>query len=359
MKREVRVLKTKAVESLLLGIEHFNRPSDIGRHEAVLILIDRAFELLLKSAIINKGGRIREPYAKETIGFDKCVRKCVSDKSLKCLTEEQALTIQIINSLRDAAQHYILSLSEQGLYTYSQAGVTLFSDLLRNVFGEHLRELIPERVLPVSSHPPKDLHAILETEFTEIKKLVRPHSRQRLDAVAKLRALAIVEASLQGERAQPSELELNGLIKKIRSGQGWRRLFPGVAKLNVTTEGTGLNVTVRLTKREGEPVHLVPEGTPGATVVAVKRVDELGFYNFGLNDLARKLGKSAPKTLSLIRHCDLQSSKEFYKEIRVGKSIFKRYSQKALDRLRRDLPVVDLDKVWRKHRPKARKRKVA
>jgi hypothetical protein len=357
MKREAKILKNKSIESLMLGIEHFNRPSDFGRHEAVLILVDRAFELLLKGVIIHKGGRIREPYAKDTIGFDKCVRKCVSDKSLKCLSEEQTLTIQILNSLRDAAQHYILSLSEQQLYTYTQAGVTLFGDILQRVFGQRLRDHLPERVLPVSSDPPKDLHAIIETEFRKVKRLVQPHSRRTFDAVAKLRSLAIVESSLQGERAQPSQLELFRLIQHIKNGQGWRSLFPGVAKLNLTTEGTGLNINVRLTKREGDPVHLVPEGTPGATVVAVKRVDELGFYSFGLTDLAERLGISSPKTLALIKHCDLQSSSEFFKEIRVGKVSFKRYSQKALARLKRDLAVVDMEKVWLKHKPVTRKRR--
>ena len=61
---------TKATDSALLSIEHFNRPWDRGRHEAVLILIDRSFELLLKAVIVYKGGKIREPRAKETIGFD-------------------------------------------------------------------------------------------------------------------------------------------------------------------------------------------------------------------------------------------------------------------------------------------------
>jgi hypothetical protein len=36
-----------------------------------LILLDRSFELLLKAAILHKDGKIREPYAKETIGFDR------------------------------------------------------------------------------------------------------------------------------------------------------------------------------------------------------------------------------------------------------------------------------------------------
>ena len=113
MRREARILLGKATDSILLAIKHFNRPWGRGRPEAVLVLLDRAFELILKAAIVHRGGRIREPRAKETIGFETCVRKCLSDTKIGCLTQEAALTVRIINSLRDAAQHYVVDLSEQ------------------------------------------------------------------------------------------------------------------------------------------------------------------------------------------------------------------------------------------------------
>ena len=103
MRREAKILLDKSADSLFLSIDHFNRPYDRGRHEAVLIFLDRAFELLLKAVIIHRGGKIREARATETIGFDKCLRKSVSENQVKCLTEEEALTPQNINSLRDAA----------------------------------------------------------------------------------------------------------------------------------------------------------------------------------------------------------------------------------------------------------------
>ena len=116
MKREVRLLVTKACDSLLLSIELFNRPYDRGRVSGVLIQMDHSFEMLLKAAILHKGGRIREKRARETIGFEACVRRGLSDGEIKFLTEEQALTLQAINGLRDAAQHYLLDVSENQLY---------------------------------------------------------------------------------------------------------------------------------------------------------------------------------------------------------------------------------------------------
>jgi len=115
MKKEVKILRAKSVESLVLSIEHFNRPSDTGRVHAVLMLLDHAFEMLFKAIILHRGGRIREPRSEQTIGFVACVRRGLSNAQVKFLDENQALTVQMINSLRDAAQHHILNISEPHL----------------------------------------------------------------------------------------------------------------------------------------------------------------------------------------------------------------------------------------------------
>ena len=119
MKKEAKLLLGRGTDSLVLAVEYFNRPWDCARAETVLICLDRSFEMLLKAAILHKGGRIRERKAKQTIGFAHCVRKCLSDAGVACLSREQALAMQIINSLRDAAQHYLLEITEEELYLHA------------------------------------------------------------------------------------------------------------------------------------------------------------------------------------------------------------------------------------------------
>ena len=359
MKREPAALLERAIDSLVLSVEKFNCPWDRGRPEVVLILLDRAFELLLKAVIVHRGGRIREPKATQTIGFDKCVRICLSEAKVKCLADEQALTVQVINSLRDAAQHYLVELSEQQLYLYCQAGVTLFGDLLQAVFKKKLHDVLPKRVLPVASAPPRDLHTVLKAEFDDVKALVAPGSRKALRARAKLRALAIVEASVSGVRSQPGERELDRLILKVREATSWKAVFPGVATLSLETEGSGLTVSIRLTKSQGEPVHIVPEGTPGATTVAVRRVDETGFYSIGLVQVAEKLKITAPRVLALVRHLALQDDPECFKEIRIGKVTHKRYSQNAVAKLKAAMATADMDAIWEAHKPPGRRARAA
>jgi hypothetical protein len=57
MKKRAKIFFDKSLDSLILSIDHFNRPWDYGRSEAVLILLDRGFELLLKAIILHKGER--------------------------------------------------------------------------------------------------------------------------------------------------------------------------------------------------------------------------------------------------------------------------------------------------------------
>ncbi|MBZ5676007.1 MAG: hypothetical protein LAP61_17335 [Acidobacteriia bacterium] len=349
MKKEAKLLRTKAVNSLILSIEHFNRTSDRGRIEAVLIPLDHSFEMLLKAAILHRGGKIRERRAKQTIGFDECLRRAVSDGKIQFLTPEQALTLQAINSLRDAAQHHLLDISEQHLYMQAQSGLTLFRDIYKKVFSVELNTELPTRVLPLSTSPPTELGTLFDNEVKEVTRLLRPGSRRRIEAIAKLRSLAIVEGAFQGEKLQPGESDLQKLAREVKGGKSWEEMFPGVAALDLTSHGHGPAIDLRITKKDGTPVTIVPEGTPGASVVAIKRVDELGFYNLGPTQLAEHLKLTPPKCWALMRYLDLRSDPECFKEFVIGKTRHARYSQKALTRMTDALKEISIEEIWKSH----------
>ncbi len=64
-------------------------------------------------------------------------------------------------------------------------------------------------------------------------------------------------------------------------------MFPGVASLQLDPGGGGIPYSLRITKKEGVPIQLVDESEPGAAVVAIRKVDKLGYYNMGLRKLAQ------------------------------------------------------------------------
>lgn len=352
MKREAKLLLEKACDALVLSIELFNRPHDRGRISSTLIQLDHGFEMLMKASLLHRGGRIREKRAKETIGFDLCVRRSVSDGKIKYLKEEQALVLQTINGLRDAAQHHLLDISEGQLYVIVQSGVTLFRDLLKSVFGQSLASHLPTRVLPVSTSPPTDLATLFDSEVAEIKKLLGPGRRRRIEALARLRPLAILDGTIRGEKGQPSDADLRQLGKDVMAGKAWSNVFQGAAAVELTADGTGPSLSLRLSKKEGIPIQLVAEGTPGASVVAVKRVDELGFYSLGARQLAEKVGLTMPKAIVVVDHLGLRQKPECYKEITIGKAVFKRYSQKAVEEIQACLKTKAAEEIWSARRVK-------
>ncbi|MDX2138852.1 MAG: hypothetical protein SF123_12230 [Chloroflexota bacterium] len=360
MKREAKLLLSKAISSLVISVDHFNASSSTGRAEAVLIFLDHAFEMLLKASIVERGGRIREKGAKNTIGFDHCIRKALTEGSIQFLTEDQALNLQIINNYRDAAQHYMLDISEQLLYTASQTGLTLFRAILKKVFGKELADYFPERVLPISTTPAIDMAELFHSEVEAIRVLLRPGKRQQTEALARLRPLAIMEEALQGQNQTPSDEQLGRLGKAIRKGKAWHEIFPGAASIQVTSTGYGPALEMHIVKKEGIPVQLVPEGTPNAGVIAVKRVNELDFYNLNLTELCDKVGLTQFKCLAVIWSLSLQSDSDCFKAIKIGSQTHKRYSQKTIGIIRNAIAQQSIDQIceaYKQAKPTGRRRK--
>lgn len=346
MRREANLLLHKAVDSLVLAIEIYNRPYERGRISATLIQLDHAFEMLLKASILHRGGRIREKGAKETIGFDACVRRALSDGRIKFIKTEQALVLQTINGLRDAAQHHLLDISEGQLYVHAQSGLTLFGDLVRSVFSEDLKNYMPGRVLPVSTSPPTELAILFNNEVMEIRKLLRPGRRRRVEADARLRPLAILDNAIKGEKGQPSVADLRDIGQQLTQGKGWREIFVGAASVAIASDGTGTRLSLRLTKKEGIPIQLVPEGTPGASVIAVRRINEQGYYNLSARQLADKLKITISKAIAIVDYLSLRKDGDCYKEFIFGKAIHKRYSNKAIERIEETLKHTSADEIW-------------
>jgi len=348
MTKEVKALKNKAFNSLILSIECFNRPRDDGRPEAVLIFLDHAFEMLLKASILYKGGRIRQKGQNQTIGFDQCVRQALSGADV-FISNNDALTLQAINGLRDAVQHYILEISEQNLYIQAQAGLTLFREIHKRVFGRDLYPELPTRVLPLSTTPPADLDAVFDNEVKEVAKLLAPGKRNTYQANAKLRTLSIIDKALSGENQQPSDYEISKLAKKVKAGDTLDKLFPGVSAMSITAKGYGPSIDLRFTAKEGVPIHIVPEGTPGAQVVGIRKVNELDYYSLGTRGLAEKLNLTTPKTTAAVSVFGIKSDPEAYKTIVVGKTRFDRYSQKAIEILKVKLETKNIGAVWQEY----------
>ena len=353
MRQNTRRLRQRALNSLILAIELFNRPQDQGRVEGTLILLQHAFEMILKAKIWEERQAISERGSRTSHTFDKCLGIARSDFGI--IDEDEARTLSIIDGLRDCAAHNLLEISEDNLYLHVQAGVTIFSLVLDRAFHEHLADYLPNRVLPISTSPPQDIDVFLDNEIQEIRELLRPRRRQQAAARARLRPLLIMEANTQGNPQQPTTAEVTRAARRLKGGENWRAVFPGVATLRLDTAGHGLTFSVKFTRNpSAAPVRYLGPDEDANESTLIREVNLLDRYSLGLVDLASRMGLTAPRTRALVLHLELKTDEECYKEFKLGAGRYGRYSPKALERLRAALSDVDMDQVWEHHRPRRR-----
>ena len=357
-KRDVAELKKRAINSLVLGIELFNRPHNQGRAEGVLIFLHHAFEMLLKAIIKDKTGIVHAKGEKYSYGFDKCLE--VAQNKIKVISDDERATLSILDAYRDTAIHYYQDVSEDLLYLQAQASVTLFDDLLSRVFKERLADCIPERVLPVSTRPPKDLKVLIDSELSQIDELLQAGSRKGIQAAARLRPILAMATATRSDAERVTEGELRKAINRRRRGDDWSVILPEVAQLKLETQGDGIPIFLRIKKDADITFRIAKDGEPVTGTLIKQEVNIWDKYNLGRDDLAKKLGISGPKTSALILELKIQEDQDCYMLLRRKSSTFKGYSKVALDKLQSAIANgVNINDVWerQKHNFRTKKRK--
>ena len=347
--RDVIELKKRAINSLVLGIELFNRPHDQGRAEAVLIHLHHAFEMLLKAVIKDRTGTVHEKDKKRSYVFSKCLE--VAQNDLKVISTDERRTLSILDAYRDTAVHYYQKISEDLLYVQAQAAVTLFNDLLSSAFKETLADVIPGRVLPVSTRPPKDLQVLVDSELKEIDELLRPGSRRGIQATARLRSVMALATASRSQAERVTEEELTSAVSRRRKGEDWTVVLPEVTQLKLDAHGEGIPIYLRIKKDADLAVRVAKPDEHSDGLLVKQEINIWDKYNMGRDDLAEKLKLTGPRTSALIVELKIQDDPECFKVLRRGSITHKAYSKKALDRLREAIANgVDVEAVWKEHR---------
>lgn len=353
-KREAVLLEDAAIGSIVLAVDHFNRAVGPARLEASIIFAQRALELLLKAAIYERTGKIRDRGSAYTYGFARCLN--IATDQLGILTPEERISLQALEADRDGATHHLLAADEPLLYIKVQSAVTIFGSLLHRVFGESLTDHLPIRALPVSAQPPSSLGEALDSEMVAVSALLAPKKRQSVEAKARIRTLANLEAAAWGRSEPPTEKELERAMTALREGRDWRQVFPGVATLELEADpgDSQIPVALRLTRSQGEPVRRArPDEV--AEALLFREINPFDRWSLRPSDVAERVGLSGPRTWALIEHLGLKEDEEFFKEIALGgDQVVPRYSQRAVERLREALEEVDMAAVWRDYQQRHR-----
>lgn len=295
--REARTLKIKAVSSLRIGMQAFNSFDDDGRITTVLLHLQHACEMLLKAVLVQNKAKVFDKVTGRSITFDRSLGLCIAHYGL---TPEEAGVMRAVDSLRDAAQHWLVVVAEDLLYLNTRALITAFDSYLLRALEISLIDHIPARVLPVSTMPPGDFEFLIDREYNLIRELLEPGRRQRDEARGRIRSMLAME-SIAVEEVEVSERDIDRVERAVRGGQNINDVFPRLSTVGTRTDGEGVNLIVHFTKKEGAPVRYIGGDDP-ADAAAVRELDLQKKFYLGAADLAKKVGLSQPKAKALRAH---------------------------------------------------------
>jgi hypothetical protein len=355
---ETDMYKKKSTDSMVLVIEFFNRPHEVGRLSTILILLNHSLEMLLKGILLKHDQDIRKENG-HTIPFEECIDTLYNgtrdDQSLAMLSEEQKTTLEEIQAHRNEATHGNSILSEQRLYAYTRSGLSIFDSLLLDEFGEQLNDFLPNRVLPISGMPLKHLDIIYEEERQKIEKLLEQGAREA--ARAHVRSIESSNRTQEGSYEPPTNEELDDIIDRIESGDNFEDIFPGVANLSFGVEGDGPTIKLQFTKSEGRPVHQVSEEEAADDfVIGYREVNPFDRYSLGIQDLAQHVQQEVDvswmKVWAIVREIDVHGNEDYHKVLTnsSGDEV-DRYLPKSIDRIIEAVETDEVDpvKAWDKH----------
>lgn len=337
LRHRTRRLKVVAVDSLVLAVEHFNRPSSAARSSGVLLPLQHSIEMLLKAAVFQARGTLFAKGSPISYSFREVVG--ISRGDLRILTEDDVFAASMVDAHRDAVQHYGSELREQSLYVDTLTGVTLFRDILNRAFAEALgaQSAFAGRTLPVAAEPPTEYQAIITSDFDHVSDLLSPGHRRRSEALAILRPYVLTDrAVISGpDLQQPTDRELADIAKRLASGESRTSVLPGLARLSFD-ESSSMTYELRITKSpSAAPVRLVAAADPdAATAGAVLEYNVLDKFPFLMKDLADKAAVNRYDCRAIIYDSQMKADPTMHREITMGKQKFNRYSHKALARVR-------------------------
>lgn len=349
LRQEARELKRKALSSLRVAMTSFNSPDDDGRTTAVLLHLQHSFEMLLKAALTQNRFDVFDKKSGRSIGFEACIRECLQRATTK-IEESEAGTLRAIDAMRDDEQHWFNFVSEPMLFVHARAAVTLFDDLLDRYFGEKLADHLPVRVLPISTDPPSDFHTLIDSEYSQVKKLLAPGRRARHEAQARIRTLLAMEAHVS-EHAEVSRNDVLRVEKGIAGGLDRDKVFPKLNTVAATVTGSGTTLTVRFSKQTGAPVRYASEDESAA---AVREVDLSNKFHWSPGQLSDKLALTPPRCRALRLHLGIDADADCSHTFTFGTQKHPRYSDNAYVKLRDALKVVDMENVWQAHGSQAK-----
>ncbi|WMI98147.1 hypothetical protein RBU55_21605 [Pseudomonas chlororaphis subsp. aurantiaca] len=325
LKREARTLKNKAIASLRRGLEVFNGHDDLGRTESVLLHLQHSSEMLTKALLVQKSKPVFDKERGIAIGLDKALNVATSNGYM---TSAQAGAIRAMDTMRDAAQHWMIVVPEDALFVTARALLTTLDEVLVEHFADALANNLPLRVMPLSTTALPSFDILVDREFRHIAELLAPNKRARDEARGRIRTLLAMEAHVS-ETVKVSERDIDRIEKAIKDGTQVDQVFPRLIALASNITGEGPTLRVHFSRKDGAPVRYVSGDDPEAAG-AIREVDLQKKYHLSPTALAEKLGLSLSKCKALREMLGIDGDQANMMTFEFGSQKHPRFSDNAL-----------------------------
>ena len=148
MENTVNRLIDKSIESFLMAIEVYNKPTIHYRIEGFSMFICNAWELLLKAHMMNTQGE-RSIYYKDnpnrTLSLENCIEKVFTNRKAPL-----RLNLEKIIELRNTSTHFITEEYEMVYVPLFQSCVFNYTEKLHDFFGIEANKYVPQNFLTLT-----------------------------------------------------------------------------------------------------------------------------------------------------------------------------------------------------------------
>lgn len=197
----------------------------------------------------------------------------------------------------------------------------------------------------------------MDQEYSSIREMLKPGMRRKAEVAARVRPLLILESNLSDEGGQPSNLEIEKTIERIKVEQSWDCVFPGVNAFSLDPTGVGNLYSIRVTRNEGLAVHRSSDGDGEA--FGYREINYLDKWPFNEKELIRRTGIGQYVVRALVYCLKLKAEEDLYKEFRIDGVLFKHYSPKAVDLLKQAVNDVDVSEMLSRYRTRLKKQGIS
>lgn len=177
--KHYKFLKQKSIESFLLCLEVFNKPTIDYRLEGCVFFLCNAWELMLKAKLLKDDISIYYPKSSRTLSLSDCASKIMTNKK-----DPVRINLDIITSLRNTATHDIIPELEIVYLPYLTFCVKAYVEKMYSYLDVNISDYIKSDFLAlftnnshinegqILSKYGQDMNTIFDKKLSDINEIV-------------------------------------------------------------------------------------------------------------------------------------------------------------------------------------------